>query len=494
VTASKLYGSGPRPGNIARQTWGRTDFLNWLSAVTLYLHDTLAREKRAFAPQNPERVTLYVCGPTVYDYAHIGNARPAVVFDVLNRVLRRIYGPQHVLYARNVTDVDDKINAKAMKEGVPIGEITARYEKIYLEDMGVLNVLPPDIAPHVTDHMDAIRAQIADLIERDSAYVAEGHVLFDVSSFRDYGQLSGRSLDDMIAGARVEVAPYKRNSHDFVLWKPSKEGEPAWESPWGSGRPGWHIECSAMIEDVLGMPIDIHGGGHDLTFPHHENEIAQGRCAHGAPVYSHYWVHNGFLTMDAEKMSKSLGNVLLVHELVKSFPGEVVRWALLSAHYRAPLDWTDSLLTQARRNLDRLYGALLRAKDIETTTSQPTPEFIDALYDDLNTPGAVATLFELSSTVEKAVTAGDSETAAEAKGRLLAAGALLGVLQSDPEAWFKGGADDETKARIETLIDGRDQARKAKDWPESDRIRAELDALGVVVMDGPAGATWRFKD
>ncbi|MBS0296737.1 MAG: cysteine--tRNA ligase [Proteobacteria bacterium] len=462
--------------------------------MTLYLHDTLAREKRPFHPTDPQRVTLYVCGPTVYDFAHIGNARPAVVFDVLNRVLRRLYGPEHVVYARNVTDVDDKINAKALKEGVPISEITARYEAVYLEDMGTLNVLPPDEAPHVTDHMDAITAQIAALVERGSAYAAEGHVLFDVKSFADYGKLSGRSLDDMIAGARVEVAPYKRNPHDFVLWKPSKPGEPEWASPWGPGRPGWHIECSAMIEAVLGIPVDIHGGGHDLTFPHHENEIAQGRCAHDAPVYARYWVHNGFLTMDAEKMSKSLGNVLLVHELVKSFPGEVVRWALLSAHYRAPLDWTDSLLAQARRNLDRLYGALNRASAIEAEASEPPEAFLEALLDDLNTPGAVATLFELSSAIERAVTAGDMAAAAQAKGQLLAAGALIGVLQADPEAWFKGGVDDDAKSKIEALLAARDQARKAKDWPESDRIRAELDAMNVVVMDGPAGATWRFKE
>ena len=462
--------------------------------MTLYLHDTLAREKRAFHPADPKRVTLYVCGPTVYGFAHIGNARPPVVFDVLNRILRRLYGPEHVIYARNVTDVDDKINAKAMAEGVPISEITARYEKVYLDDMALLGVIPPDEAPHVTDHMEAITAQIAALVERGCAYAAEGHVLFDVKSFADYGKLSGRSLDDMIAGARVEVAPYKRNPHDFVLWKPSKPGEPEWASPWGAGRPGWHIECSAMIEAVLGIPVDIHGGGHDLTFPHHENEIAQGRCAHDAPVYASYWVHNGFLTMDAEKMSKSLGNVILVHDLVKSFPGEVVRWALLSAHYRAPLDWTDSLLAQARKNLDRLYGALLRAKAIEADAVEPPEAFLEALLDDLNTPGAMAPMFELSSAIEKAVTAGDTATAATAKGQLLAAGALMGVLQGDPEAWFKGGADEEAKAKIEALIAARDQARKAKDWPESDRIRAELDAMNVVVMDGPAGATWRFKE
>jgi cysteinyl-tRNA synthetase len=342
--------------------------------------------------------------------------------------------------------------------------------------------------------MDAIRAQIAALVDRGSAYAAEGHVLFDVSSFADYGRLSGRSLEDMIAGARVEVAPYKKNPADFVLWKPSKPGEPEWDSPWGPGRPGWHIECSAMIEETLGMPIDIHGGGHDLIFPHHENEIAQGRCAHGDEVYARYWMHNGFLTMDSEKMSKSLGNVLLLHDLVKDYPGEVVRWALLAAHYRAPLDWNASLLEQSRRNLDRLYGALRRAKGIEAAGREPPQAFLDALLDDLNTPAAVAVLFELSSTLEKALTAGDMDAAAKAKAGLLASAELMGVLAADPDAWFEAGADDETKARVEALIVARDEARRAKDWPAADRIRDELNALNVVVMDGPHGATWRFRE
>jgi cysteinyl-tRNA synthetase len=463
-------------------------------AMNLVLHDTLAREKRRFEPGDPGRVTLYVCGPTVYDYAHVGNARPAVVFDVLFRVLRRLYGAAQVVYARNVTDVDDKINAKAAKEGAPISAITERYERIYLEDMARLNVLPPTLAPHVTAHMGAIRGQIARLVENGAAYAAEGHVLFDVRSFPDYGRLSGRSLDDMIAGARVEVAPYKRNPHDFVLWKPSKPGEPEWESPWGPGRPGWHIECSAMIEAELGLPIDIHGGGHDLIFPHHENEIAQGRCAHGDPVYARYWVHNGFLTMDAEKMSKSLGNVLLVHNLVETVPGEVVRFALLSGHYRAPLDWTDALIAQSRRSLDRLYGALRRAKALEAPVAEPPQAFLEALLDDLNTPGAMAVLFELSSAIERALSAGDEVGAAKAKAELLAAGEMLGVLAADPDAWFEGGADAELKSRIDGLIAARDAARRNKDWAEADRIRAELTALRVVVMDGPQGATWRFGE
>ncbi|WP_374516186.1 cysteine--tRNA ligase [Brevundimonas sp.] len=468
--------------------------------MPLTIYDTLQREKRVFEPRDPGRVTLYVCGPTVYDYAHIGNARPPVVFDVLVRLLRRTYGADKVTYARNVTDVDDKINAKAAKEGVPIGEVTARYEAAYLEDMGRLNVSPPDIAPHVTDHMDAIVAQIGAIIDNGCAYAAEGHVLFDVSAYEAYGRLSGRNLDDMIAGARVEVAPYKKNPHDFVLWKPSKEGEPSWPSPWGEGRPGWHIECSAMIEANLGLPIDIHGGGIDLVFPHHENEIAQGVCAHGHAhgasahaEYSRYWMHNGFLTVDAEKMSKSIGNVLLLHDLVQTMPGEVVRWALLSAHYRQPLDWNQSLLEQSRKSLDRLYGALHRAAAVETTADEPPAEFMKAIEDDLNTPGAMAVLFGLSSEIERGMTAGDTAAVARAKGQLVASAALLGVLQSDPAGWLEGDVSDDLRTEVEGLLEQRAAARAAKDWPAADRIRDRLNALNVVVMDGPQGATWRLK-
>jgi cysteinyl-tRNA synthetase len=469
--------------------------------MTLSLYDTLHREKRVFTPRNPERVTLYVCGPTVYDYAHIGNARPPVVFDVLTRLLRREYGADSVIYARNVTDVDDKINQKAFKEGVAIGEVTTRYEAAYLADMDALNVTPPDLTPHVTDHMDAIVAQISQIVEAGCAYAAEGHVLFDVSSYPAYGALSGRNLDDMIAGARVEVAPYKKNAHDFVLWKPAKENEPSWPSPWGDGRPGWHIECSAMIEETLGLPIDIHGGGIDLVFPHHENEIAQGVCAHGhahadhAPAeYSRYWMHNGFLTVDAEKMSKSIGNVLLLHDLVQTIPGEVVRWALLSAHYRQPLDWNQSLLDQSKKNLDRLYGALRRCADVEARGDMPSPEFLEAISDDLNTPGAMSKLFALSSEIERAMTAGDLNAVAIAKAELLASGAIMGVLLSSPDQWFEGGADDALKTEVEALLAQRVTARADKNWGEADRIRDRLTELNVVVMDSPTGATWRLKD
>lgn len=482
--------------------------------MPLHIHDTLRREKRLFEPRNKDRVTLYVCGPTVYDYAHIGNARPPVVFDVLVRLLRRTYGAEKVLYARNVTDVDDKINQKAAREGVPIGEVTARYEAAYLADMGLLNVTPPDIAPHVTDYIPAIVDQIQAIVDAGCAYAAEGHVLFDVSSYKAYGALSGRNLDDMIAGARVEVAPYKKNPHDFVLWKPSKADEPSWPSPWGEGRPGWHIECSAMIEKTLGLPIDIHGGGIDLVFPHHENEIAQGVCAHGHAhgdqahdEYARYWMHNGFLTVDAEKMSKSVGNVLLLHDLVQAMPGEVVRWALLSAHYRQPLDWNQGLLDQSRKNLDRLYGVLRDADAAlsdfdEATLDEAERELaenaldpvLDALEDDLNTPGAIAQLFGLGNALRELLNDAEADIndVAMARWSLKEAAGLLGVLSLTPDAWFEGG-DPALKAEVEALLDQRAAARAAKDWPEADRIRDRLNALNVVVMDGPDGATWRVK-
>ena len=482
--------------------------------MPLHIHDTLRREKRAFTPRDPNRVTLYVCGPTVYDYAHIGNARPPVVFDVLVRLLRRTYGPDKVIYARNVTDVDDKINAKAAREGVAIGEITARYEAAYLADMGLLNVSPPDIAPHVTDYIGAITAQIQAIIDAGNAYAAEGHVLFDVSSYPSYGALSGRNLDDMIAGARVEVAPYKKNPHDFVLWKPSKADEPSWPSPWGAGRPGWHIECSAMIEKTLGLPIDIHGGGIDLVFPHHENEIAQGVCAHGHAhgdqahdEYARYWMHNGFLTVDAEKMSKSIGNVLLLHDLVQAMPGEVVRWALLSAHYRQPLDWNQTLLEQSRKNLDRLYGVLrdadaalvgfedatLDEAEMELAENAMDP-VLDALEDDLNTPGAIAQLFGLGNALRDLLNDAEADIndVAMARWSLTEAAGLLGVLALTSDEWFEGG-DPALKAEVEALLEQRAAARAEKNWGEADRIRDRLNELNVVVMDGPQGATWRVK-
>lgn len=467
--------------------------------MTLKLYDTLAREKRPFAPADPDRVTMYVCGPTVYNYSHIGNFRPVVVFDLLFRVLRDVYGAGHVVYAANVTDVDDKINRKAADEGVPIREITDRYFAAYNADARALGALPPTHQPRATETMDVIIRMIGDLVHTNSAYAAEGHVLFDTQAFADYGKLSGRPMDDMIAGARVDVAPYKRHPADFVLWKPSKPGEPAWESPWGAGRPGWHIECSAMIEDVLGLPIDIHGGGLDLIFPHHENEMAQGVCAGHGREYARYWLHNGMLNMADEKMSKSLGNVALAHNLLERWPGEVLRWALLSGHYRQPLEWSESLLEQAKSALDRLYRVLDDASRFLTRPPEPLGEtkataVHEALWDDLNTPSAFAALFALADRVRAAIMAKDADAAEDGRDLLLAAGNLMGFLTSDPGAWFQAGADDNLKDRVETLIAGRQIARAAKDWPEADRIRAELAALNVEVMDGAGGATWRIKE
>ncbi|HEY3950507.1 cysteine--tRNA ligase [Phenylobacterium sp.] len=465
--------------------------------MPLQLYDTMARKKRPFVPADPKRVTMYVCGPTVYNYAHIGNFRPVVVFDVLFRLLRRLYGESAVVYAANVTDVDDRINAKAIAEGVPISTVTDRYLTAYNSDAAALGALQPTAQPKATQTMDAIIAMIGRLVHNNAAYAAEGHVLFDTQAFGDYGKLSGRPLDEMIAGARVEVAPYKRHPADFVLWKPSKPGEPVWDSPWGPGRPGWHIECSAMIEQELGLPIDIHGGGIDLVFPHHENELAQGVCDHDHAhdgEYAKYWLHNGFLNMGEEKMSKSLGNVTLAHDLLKQQPGEVIRWALLGAHYRQPLAWTDDALIQARNSLDHLYGVLGRARHIEAGGSGALAEDqLEPLLDDLNTPAAMALIKKLATELDAAVRKGSGE-AGPLKGDLMAIASVLGFLQADPQAWFEGGADEDLKARIDGLVAARDAARRAKDWAEADRLRAELAALNVEVMDGPAGATWRMKE
>ena len=460
--------------------------------MSLSLYDTMARAKRPFVPADPKRVTMYVCGPTVYNFSHIGNFRPVVVFDLLFRVLRRAYGDSAVIYAANVTDVDDKINQKAATEGVPIATITDRYLAAYNADMASLGALPPTFQPRVTQTMEAIIAMIARLVHNNSAYAAEGHVLFNTQAYGDYGKLSRHPMDDMIAGARVDVAPYKQHAADFVLWKPSKPGEPVWDSPWGPGRPGWHIECSAMIEQSLGLPIDIHGGGIDLLFPHHENEMAQGICAHGDRNvgYSNYWLHNGFLNFGDEKMSKSLGNVALAQDLVKQAPGEALRWALLVGHYRAPLEWTGDLIEQSKKALDRLYGALRRAGDVVAESTGPSVEFLEALDDDLNTPAAMAELFAMATALETA----KGEDREYAKGELLASANLMGFLFGDPEAWFQGGVDDGLRAKIDGLIADRVTARATKDFAAADRIRAELTALKVEVMDNPTGATWRIKE
>jgi cysteinyl-tRNA synthetase len=430
------------------------------------LHDTLAREKRQFVPADPNRITMYVCGPTVYGRAHIGNARPAVVFDTLARLIRHEFGEDSLFYARNVTDVDDKIIASAEAEGVEPSVITERYERHYLEDMRALGVRDPDVAPHATQEIGPMIALIERLIGLGNAYEAEGHVLFSVPSDPDYGVLSRRDRDAMIAGARVEVAPYKRDSADFVLWKPSGEKVIGWDSPWGRGRPGWHIECSAMIAAHIGETIDIHGGGLDLIFPHHENEIAQSRCAHSGAPLARYWVHNGFVDMGAEKMSKSLGNIVTPAELLaQGYRGETLRLALLSAHYRQPLPWTEALVAQAKATLDGLYR---KAGDSEA--AEVDAGVLDALRDDLNTPLALSRLSQLEG------------------GALKASAQLLGLLQDPPADWFQGEAD---AGDIEARIAERTEAKKSRDFATADRIREELKAEGIVLEDGPSGTTWR---
>jgi len=447
----------------------------------MQLYNSINQAKEAFVPADPKRVTMYVCGPTVYNYAHIGNARPAVVFDVLFRLLRRNFGTDHVIYARNITDIDDKMMAAAAERGVKMAEVAAEFEAAYLEDMSALGVMAPTIDPHATHHIQEMIDLAARLIESGNAYAADGHVLFNVPSFADYGELSRRSRDEQIAGARVDVAPYKRDPADFVLWKPSRPDQEGWDSPWGFGRPGWHLECSAMAAAHLGKVFDIHGGGADLKFPHHENESAQSRCGHGTDQMARYWVHNGFVNVDAEKMSKSIGNVLLARDLLKEAPGEAIRWALLSAQYRQPLDWTDALLEQSKTNLDRLYR-ILAALPKADAPADPPAAVLAALEDDLNTPAAFAALFQAA---RRAKTAED-------RASLEAAGALLGLLGHDPDQWLAGkGVGDVDAAEVERLIAARAAARKAKDFAEADRIRDALTALGVTLADGTGGTTWR---
>ncbi len=456
--------------------------------MTIYLHDTRKGKKVPFEPLREGEVTMYLCGPTVYNFAHIGNARPAVVFDLLARVLRRRF---KLTFARNITDIDDKINAMSVETGKPIDEITAKYIKAYNEDMGALGVLPPDVEPHATQHVAEMIEMIQALVDNGHAYEAEGHVLFDVSSYEEYGRLSKRNLREMIAGSRVEVAPYKRAAHDFVLWKPSTPDLPGWDSPWGVGRPGWHIECSAMAAKHLGRTIDIHGGGQDLVFPHHENELAQSRCAHGGEDFARYWLHNGFLSIDHEKMSKSLGNVLLVHDLIKTIPGEVIRMALLSAHYRQPLDWSQETIDAARRMLDRLYGAVrgIVVPDDLRAGAQPPDALMAALEDDLNTPKAMAEFFGLARALNKATDTGEQQRLA---AEMYASGGLMGLLQSDPEAWFAGHVEGELSAdEIEAMLEKRRAARADRDFAAADAIRDELANAGIQIEDGPSGTTWR---
>ena len=455
--------------------------------MSLRLYNSLTRRVEPFAPLDPACPTMYVCGPTVYNYVHIGNARGPVVFGVLAALLRRHYG--QLKYARNITDVDDKINAAAAEQGVPIAAITGRFAAAYRQDMAALGVAAPDIEPEATAHIAQIVAMIERLVASGHAYAAQGHVLFAVASFADYGKLSRRDTDEMLAGARVEVAPYKRDPGDFVLWKPSTGDLPGWDSPWGRGRPGWHIECSAMAAAHLGATIDIHAGGIDLQFPHHENEIAQSQCAHGGAIFARYWLHNGMLNFGGAKMSKSLGNIEKVHDLVERHPPEALRHALLSAHYRQPLDWSDALIEQSVRTLDRLYGTLRDLDEVEATAAIP-PAVEAALEDDLNTPQALAELARIAGEARKATT---PDERARLKSELLGAGLALGLLQQAPEAWFNRGAGDADDARIQALVEERAAAKQARDFARADAIRDQLAGEGIALEDTPQGVRWTRK-
>jgi cysteinyl-tRNA synthetase len=465
--------------------------------MELRLYDTLTREKRAFTPLDPARVRMYVCGPTVYDFAHIGNARPVIVFDVLFRLLRHIYGADHVTYVRNVTDVDDKINARAAERGISIRDLTEETYKNFKNDVATLGCLPPTVEPRATEHIEPMKALIDRLVQSGHAYVAEDNVLFHVPSMRDYGQLSKRPLDEMIAGSRVEVAPYKKDPQDFVLWKPSKPGEPGWPSPAGikvAGRPGWHIECSAMAWKHLGETFDIHGGGIDLVFPHHENEIAQSRCAFHTPVMASYWMHNGFLQVEGEKMSKSVGNFVTIHELLKDWPGEVVRFTMLRTHYRQPIDWTHESLVESGKILDRWYHSI----EDEPTIIDIDAEVLDALSDDLNTPRAITRLHAIYSEIRGP---GHPLEKIQAKHLLVSSARALGILNRTKRDWFlveRSLARSPSSSReidpkqVEELVRRRNVARKSKDFKESDRIRDELAAMGVALKDSKDGTTWEI--
>ncbi|MCW6027349.1 cysteine--tRNA ligase [Stenotrophomonas sp. SRS1] len=469
--------------------------------MTLRLHNNLTRQLEPFTPLDPTCPTLYVCGPTVYNYVHIGNARGPVVFGVLADLLRRRFGG--LRYARNITDVDDKINTAAREQQVPISTITDRFAAAYREDMAALGVVPPDIEPEATAHIPHIVTMIEQLIANGHAYAAEGHVLFSVSSYADYGKLSRRDPDEMLAGARVDVAPYKRDPGDFVLWKPSSDDLPGWASPWGRGRPGWHIECSAMAAAHLGPTIDIHAGGVDLQFPHHENEIAQSECAHGGQTFARFWLHNGMLNFGGAKMSKSIGNIERVHDLVRQHAPEALRYALLSAHYRQPLDWSDALIEQSVRTLDGLYGALREFESVPATATIPA-SIEEVLDDDLNTPRALAILPDLVRKLRHASAPPggpdlprEGDTLAQLsllKGELLGAGLALGLLQQTPAAWFGSeAADDAEGTRIQALIDERAAAKQARDFARADAIRDQLAAEGIVLEDTAQGVRWSRK-
>ena len=459
---------------------------------SIFLYNSLTSRKEQLETLHPDRVGMYVCGPTVYNLAHIGNARPAVIFDVLARLLRLFYSD--MTYVRNITDVDDKINAASVETGEKIGLITERFTTAYHQDMAALNIAQPDVEPRVTDHIEQIVNMIESLVEREHAYLAEGHVLFDIKSFPEYGELSGRSTDDMIAGARVEIAPYKRDPMDFVLWKPSTSELPGWESPWGRGRPGWHIECSAMAESHLGDTFDIHGGGRDLIFPHHENEIAQSVCAHGGSPYCRMWVHNGFVTVEGQKMSKSLGNVQLVRDLLDQAPAEAIRLALLSTHYRAALDWTTVRLDEAKRTLVKWYRAL-EGCNTDSLSGEPVldNEVISALCDDLNTSVVFARIHQLVSDLGQS---SDPTEQAKLKHTIVASADVLGLLQQDPTTALAALTASSLKRNdidavwIEQRIEDRRLARVNKDFEQADQIRDELSAAGIRIEDSADGTTW----
>ncbi|MEC8562151.1 MAG: cysteine--tRNA ligase [Pseudomonadota bacterium] len=458
--------------------------------MTITLYDTLSKSMKTFQPQTEKRVTMYVCGPTVYDFPHVGNARPAIVFDILYRLLKSAY--PSVLYARNYTDIDDKIFAVASENGVSYREVTKKFIAAYREDMQRLGVLTPSSEPRVTDNINEIIKMISDLIEKKFAYIADGHVLFEVNKFQDYGKLSKRNQEQMLAGARVEVAPYKRNPADFVLWKPSKNGNPGWDSDWSYGRPGWHIECSAMSRKIFSSSIDIHGGGMDLIFPHHENEIAQSECAFHNEKYANYWVHNGHVTIDGQKMSKSLGNIIRVRDLLKKEPGEVVRFALISTHYRQPLDWTSESLQRARQSLDKIYRVLM---DFQLNSAkspiQPNSNRIkEALSSDVNTPEALSVMFKVCKEIKNSK---KSEGRSELLQELRDGADLLGLLKESPDAWLKSSDSvqlDENE--IMKYISRRNEARRNKDFKTADKIRDQLIEKNILLKDGTKGTDWEL--
>lgn len=458
----------------------------------LSLYNTLSRQKETFKAIDDKNVRVYACGPTVYDYAHIGNARPVVAFDILFRVLRCLYGAEHVTYVRNITDIDDKIIARHKETGEPISEITARTAQMYQDDMGALNALPPTYQPRATQHISDMIALIERLIEKGHAYAAEGHVLFHVPSMPNYGALSRLNRDDLVAGARVEVAPYKKDAADFVLWKPSAEGDPSWESPWGKGRPGWHIECSAMSKAFLGDVFDIHAGGLDLIFPHHENEVAQSCCAHGTDRMAQYWLHNGFIMVEGKKMSKSLGNFTTVHDLLEKHHGEAIRLMLLSAHYRQPLDVSEKGLAEAKSTLDRWYGALRRHQDVDVDAEIPQT-VLAALLDDLNTPLAVAEMHKIFTALNNAGTEAEIKIC---KAHFLGGASLLGILYEDATAFLKWQPTAQkdhglSDVDIDHLLEERLQARADKNFARADEIRDILSDANIILEDGPGGTTWR---